>query len=167
MALVGTVAVVLALLWAFGGDLESDPEQEDVAAAEESGSGDDPSETDEEAGGEDDGGATEPPPEPVTAPPELRLPVGILNATAVPGLAGRAQARLQDGGWTVPAIGDYSQGVEASTVFFPPGMEESAEALRAQFPEIARVEPTIAGLAQDRLIVILGDDYADAVDDQE
>lgn len=176
MALVGTVAVVLALLWAFGGDLESGDDTGDVAAgesdfddADEGGSaeGDDGSDGDGDDG--DDGGGddstTEPPADPVTAPPELRQPLGILNATSIGGLASRAQVRFQEGGWTVPAIGDYSQSIAATTVYYPSGLEESAAALQAQFPEIQRIEPTVPGLAQDRLIVVLAQDYADAVDD--
>jgi hypothetical protein len=48
-------------------------------------------------------------------------------------------------------------------VYYPPELEESAEALQAQFPEIVRTAPTESGLAQDRLVVILGHDYAEAI----
>jgi hypothetical protein len=169
VALVGTVAVVLALLWAFGGDLDPESGEEDLAA-EEADASDPESEPDADSDdgtvdGDEEAGSEEPPGEPVEAPPELRQNVGILNATAVQGLASRAQERFQSGGWTVPAIGSYSQPVDTSTIYYPPDMEESAEALRAQFPEITRSEPTIPGLARDRLVVILAQDYADAVGD--
>lgn len=165
----GTVAVVLALLWAFGGDLDPAPEEEGLTADEadvsdDTGS-DDAGGDSAEDGDDGDSGDTEPPGEPVEAPPELRQNVGILNATSVQGLASRAQERFESGGWVVPAIGSYSQSIDTSTIYYPSGMEESAEALQAQFPEITRIEPTIPGLAQDRLVVILAQDYADAVGD--
>jgi hypothetical protein len=172
LALVGTVAVVFGLLWAFGSDIDPNETAEDPAAEAE----DLPEEvaTDGDAGdegvGENGEGTetetpteeTEAPAEPVTAPPELRTPVGILNATSVSGLAARAQERFEDGGWSVPAIDSTSREIEATTVYYPSGLEESAEALQAQFPELVRIAPTEPGLAQDRLVVILGDDYAEA-----
>ena len=40
----------------------------------------------------------------------------------------------------------------------------SAEALAAQFPvEIARVAPTIAGLTTQRLVLIVAEDYVEAI----
>jgi hypothetical protein len=177
LALVGTVAVVLGLLWAFGSDIDPDQTADDPVAEDgdlsDDGAADEPAGEDEEAGGES-GEGTEPeaptedpesPAEPVTAPPDVRTPVGVLNATSVSGLAARAQERFEDGGWSVPAIDSTSREIEATTVYYPSGLEESAEALQAQFPEIARTAPTEPGLAQDRLVVILGDDYAEAVGD--
>jgi hypothetical protein len=168
LALVGTVAVVLALLWAFGSDIDPDRTDDDPVAedgelpddgVDEEAEGETGEQTESETPDEE----TEPPADPVTAPPELRTPVGILNGTSVTGLAGRAQERFEDGGWSVPAIDTTSREIEATTVFYPPGLEESAEALQAQFAEIVRTAPTEPGLAQDRLVVILGDDYAEAV----
>jgi hypothetical protein len=169
LALVGTVAVVLGLLWAFGSDIDPSRSDDDLVAedgdlpdeggADENTDGETDAETDEETPTE----ASEPPADPVTAPPELRTPVGILNATSVSGLAARAQERLENGGWSVPAIDSTSREIDATTVYYPSGFEESAEALRAQFPEIARTAPTEPGLAQDRLVVILAQDYAEAV----
>jgi hypothetical protein len=173
LALVGTVAVVLALLWAFGSDIDpngtaDDPVAEDGDLPDDGAAGESPTRAPETDGGEETeeetpDEETESPAEPVTAPPELRTSVGILNATSIDGLAGRAQQRFEDGGWSVPAIDSTSRQIEATTVYYPSGLEESAEALRAQFPEIARAAPTEPGLAQDRLVVILGQDYAEAV----
>lgn len=181
VALFGTVAVVLGLLWVFGGEV--DPSGDDLGAEmdfEDDGAFDDGADDgadDGDAGADDDSGTddedaaspdpdqTGPPSDPVTAPPELRSPVGVLNSTSVAGLAASAQQRFTDGGWSVPATGNYSQPIEASTIYYPSGMQQSAEAFRAQFPEIGRVEPTIAGLAQDRLVVILADDFVSAVDE--
>lgn len=175
LALVGTVAVVLALLWAFGSDIDPNRTDDDLAA-EDGGLPDDSAAASADGDEAEDGEDTtelpetetptdeaEPPADPVTAPPELRNPVGILNGTSITGLAARAQERFLDGGWDVPAIDSTSREIEATTVYYPSGLEESAEALRAQFPEIARTAPTEAGLAEDRLVVILMDDYAEAV----
>ncbi len=181
LALVGTVAVVLALFWAFGSDIDPNRTDDDLAAEDGdlpddgAAAGDDGDGADDESGehtGEDTSDEpepetptdeAEPPSDPVTAPPELRIPVGILNGTSIGGLAARAQERFQDGGWDVPAIDSTSREIEATTVYYPSGLEESAEALRAQFPEITRTAPTEGGLAQDRLVVILMDDYAEAM----
>lgn len=167
VALVGTIGVVAGLLWLFGGELEPrDPEDDvPVESAEEAEVDEDVNDEGAEPDEAEPTGEAEPPTEPadpVTAPPELREIVGILNGTSITGLAGRAQERFQAGGWTVPAIDTTSREVAETTVYYPEGMEESARALMAQFPEIAEAEPTAPGLAADRLIVILADDYAEA-----
>ena len=157
VALLGTVAVVAGLLVLFGGDVE-------------------PSSPDDAAAGSDDVNTpaptevTTPPPgetapaAPVTAPAELREDVAILNGTDVTGLAAEAQQQLEAGGWTVPAIDTYTGEIAETTVFYPDAMQDSAEALAAQFPvEIARVAPTIAGLTTQRLVLIIAEDYVEAV----
>lgn len=172
VALVGTVAVVVALLMAFGdrvGDSSDDATADDV--------GDDTSEVESEplpdgnelADGNESGDVGEndatPEPEPsvVTADPDVRQPIGVLNGTNVNALAAQAQERFEDGGWEVPAIATYNGAVEATTVYYPDGMEDAAAALMGQFPEIERRAPTIEGLNTTRLVVILGDDYAEAL----
>jgi hypothetical protein len=153
VALLGTVAVVAGLLALFGTDGEVDG-SDDAAVA---GTGSSvPS-----ADGTDAGDET--PAAPVTAPPELRSEVGILNGTDVSGLAARAQEELEAGGWPVPATDAYSGDIAVTTVYYPPGLEESAHALAAQFPQIVAVEPTISGLTSIRLVLILAEDYAEAV----
>jgi LytR cell envelope-related transcriptional attenuator len=155
VALLGTVAVVFGLLAVFGNDGESSGD--DAAAS-------DPGTTVPTTSAE----GTAPPPEtpsaPVTAPPELRAEVGILNGTDVSGLAAQAQEVLEAGGWPVPATDTYTGDIAVTTVYYPPGAEESAQALAAQFPEIQAVEPTIPGLTSSRLVLILADDYAEAVE---
>lgn len=168
VALFGTIAVVLALLWAFGDEgAPASEEGETVAEGEqpeEAGATDEDAAADAEA---DDQAtatpeATEPASEPETAPPELRSPVGILNATSVPGLAAEAQQLLEQGGWEVPAIANYSGELTETTIYYPDeSLLESAEALAAQFPEIGAVEPTIAGLARNRLVLIVTSDWAE------
>jgi hypothetical protein len=175
VALVGTLAVVFGLLYVFGDNSGSSGE-DDLAAEDPAFSelGDDDVGSDDDAAdeGEDSGDdvseESEPGdgelPDPVEAPDELKTPVGILNSTAIAGLAAGAQQRFTDGGWPVPVIADYSGQIAGTTVYYPTEeLRESAEALRGQFPEVGLVEPTIGGLARDRLVVVLADDYAEAV----
>jgi hypothetical protein len=194
VALVGTVAVVIGLLFLFGDDgsggsddatagddaaegdealadeenpdgesATAEPDADPTGDGAETGDGDSSGESDEGGDGQDSDG---PPPTPVEAPAELRTPVGILNSTDVAGLAAGAQERFIDGGWDVPVTTNYSGDVDGTTAYYPSDdLQESAEALQAQFPEIRFVEPTPSGsnLARDRILVILADDYADAV----
>ncbi len=153
VALLGTVAVVAGLLVLFGGDVEPSGPDDDPAAQGTDGAT--PAPTDE--------GTSAPPAAPVTAPPELREDVAILNATDVTGLAARAEEQLVAGGWSVPAIDTYGGDLAETTIFYPEGMEESAQALAAQFPVIKQVSPTIAGLTTERLVLIVAADYAEAV----
>lgn len=154
VALLGTVAVVAGLLVFFGGDVE--PSSPDDAAADVNTPA--PTETGTPPPGETAPAA------PVTAPAELREEVAILNGTDVTGVAAEAQQQLEAGGWTVPAIDTYTGDITETTVFYPDGMQDSAEALAAQFPvEIARVAPTIAGLTTQRLVLIVAEDYVEAI----
>jgi hypothetical protein len=156
VALLGTVAVVFGLLALFGnGDA---PAGADDAAAVGTGT------TGPSASANGTAPPEETPSAPVTAPPELRSEVGILNGTDVPGLAAQAQQALEAGGWPVPATDTYRGDIAVTTVYYPPGDEESARALAAQFPEIMAVEPTIPGLTSIRLVLILAEDYAEAVE---
>ena len=100
---------------------------------------------------------------PVTAPPDVREEVGIANQTSVNGLAEFAKERLEDGGWDVPAVSTFNGSVPETTVYYPEGMRDAAEALSAQFPEIGRIQPTFEGLNPNRLVVVLVQDYVDEV----
>lgn len=169
VALFGTLAVVAALLYLFGNN-GTDPSSDGNKQAEPTNTPTDAPSPDPTAEPTDEptDEPIEPDAEPTTAPPELVSPVGILNSTDVANLAASAQTRLEEGGWDVPAIADYSGFVEESTVYYPDeSLRESAEALRAQFPEIGAVEPSFSGLATDRLVVILADDYVDEVGEPE
>ncbi|MBD0292370.1 MAG: LytR C-terminal domain-containing protein [Jiangellaceae bacterium] len=150
VALLGTVAVVAGLLAVFG--TGGQPTGGDDITAAGTGS---PSPTTLPR-------TTEPTPTP--APAELREEVGILNATDTDGLAESARERLEAGGWEVPATDGYSGEIAATTVFYPNGMKESAEALAAQFLEIRQVRPTIPGLTTSRLVLILADDFPGAAE---
>lgn len=196
VALVGVVAVVVALLVLFG-DQTGDDNGDDVAVGGDNGAAvgtdgtapptDEPASPPDETGdpsdesGEDSGdeagdesadetGDDDPPDDetdgdPTPAPPELRTPVGIANQTSVEGLELRAQERLEAGGWEVAATSPFEGNIAVTTVYYPPGLEESAEALARQFPEIGRVNETVGNLNKSRLVVVLVEDYIDAVDE--
>jgi hypothetical protein len=182
VALVGTVGVVFVLLFVFGdntgdgsGDdvddilVGDDPELEGEPDDEPTGDPTDTPDADHDESAEDgdepdDENGEAPDAEPTTAPPELRSPVGIANQTAVQDLELRARERLEAGGWEVAATSGFEGNVPATTVYYPPGMEEQAQALSRQFPEIGRVEPTFEGVNQTRLVIVLVDDYTDVVD---
>lgn len=95
-----------------------------------------------------------PAPETSTAPqsPAVLL-VTVLNASPdlTAGLATRVAAALESGGWPIAELLNYSETqVPVTTVFFTPGNaaeEAAAQALVAQFPEIAGgAEPRFEGL---------------------
>lgn len=187
VALVGTVGVVIALLTLFGDNTDGGSGADDTAVTDpdqpgDAGSEDGAQEPDEQSdGGDDAGGADaeespEPDPaesesdgsdesevEPTPAPDHLRTPVGIANQTSVDGLELVAKERLEEGGWTVAATSPFTGTVPETTVYFPPGLEESARALARQFPEIGRVHSSFEGLNPNRLVIVLVEDYAEAV----
>jgi LytR cell envelope-related transcriptional attenuator len=70
----------------------------------------------------------------------VQLPVTVLNATQVQGLAARVADEIATQGWESPGVGAYTGGdVAATTVFYTPGDEtqrRSAELLIEQFPDI-------------------------------
>jgi hypothetical protein len=177
VALVGTVAVVLALLWYFGDDVE-DSGPDDVAAGDAAGA--EPPATEPPATepppteppptdaptGDPTGDPEDEPDEPVTADPDVVEPLGVLNQTDEPGLEEQASERFQEGGWEVAAMSEFTGTVPETTVYVPEGMEEAADALVAQFPEIGRVRPTTEPFNDTRLVVVLADDYLDEVESE-
>ncbi|SDU43874.1 LytR C-terminal domain-containing protein [Jiangella alkaliphila] len=172
VALVGTVAVVLALLWYFGDDTD-DSTPDDVAAGDTSTEppATDPPATEappETEAPPTDAPTEEPtePAEPVTADPDVVEPLGVLNQTDEAGLEEQASERFQDGGWEVAAMSEFTGTVPETTVYVPEGMEEAADALVLQFPEIGRVMPTVEPFNDTRLVIVLADDYLDEVDSE-
>lgn len=71
----------------------------------------------------------------------VRVPVTVLNATTVTGLAGRISETVVAGGWESPGAGTYpGTDVAATTVFFTEGDEQQRQAalqLIEQFPDLA------------------------------
>jgi hypothetical protein len=103
--------------------------------------------------------------EPVAAAP-VRVPVTVLNSTAINGLAAKVAATVAAGGWETPAVGAYTAGdVAASTVFFTEGDENQRQAalqLIEMFPQLQGPTPRFFELPADvqapgLLVVTTGD----------
>jgi hypothetical protein len=80
---------------------------------------------------------------PVDAAPAapVRVPVTVLNATGVSGLAGDVTAELTTGGWESGGVGEYQGAdVATTTVYFTEGDQaqyDAAVQLMQQFPQIS------------------------------
>ncbi|RBY76854.1 hypothetical protein DQ238_16495 [Geodermatophilus sp. TF02-6] len=80
------------------------------------------------------------PPVDAAAATPVRVPVTVLNATGVPGLAAAIVAQLGTQGWQSPGVGQYQGGdVAVTTVYYAEGDETQRQAalqLMEQFPQI-------------------------------
>ena len=95
-----------------------------------------------------------------TAAPARVVPVSVLNNSKIKGLAERAAARFEAGGWPVPTKGNYRGGtIATTTVYFGPGQQGSAERFAKQFG-IGRVAPRFPGLPTSGMTVIVTRDFA-------
>ncbi|MGZ4546355.1 MAG: LytR C-terminal domain-containing protein [Blastococcus sp.] len=108
---------------------------------------------------------------PVVAPPAVvapvRVPVTVLNATSINGLAAKVKTAIGAKGWTSPGVGAYKGGdVAASTVFFTQGDEKQRQAavqLVDQFPQLTGPAPRFfqlpAGVSAPGLVVVVTGDW--------
>jgi hypothetical protein len=110
---------------------------------------------------------TEPAPvEPVVTAP-IRVPVTVLNATDITGLAGKISAAVVGAGWESPGVGAYENtDVPVSTVFFTEGDENQRQAalqLIEQFPQLSGPAPRFFELPADvtapGLVVVAAGDW--------
>jgi hypothetical protein len=103
---------------------------------------------------------------PSGAPPTARagrLPLVVLNNTTTSGLAERARARFEAGGWTVTRTGNLSRDILSTCAYFDPavpGAQVAARALQAQFPTIKRVVKKFPALPPGPVVVVLTQDYS-------
>jgi hypothetical protein len=105
-------------------------------------------------------------PAPVAAAP-VRVPVTVLNATTINGLAAKVSSALSPKGWPAAGVGAYKAGdVSANTVFFTQGDEKQRQAavqLVDQFPQLTgpavRFFQLPAGVTAPGLVVILTSDW--------
>jgi hypothetical protein len=90
--------------------------------------------------------------EPTVAAP-VRVPVTVLNATQVTGLAAKISATIVGGGWESPGVGAYIGGdVPVTTVFFTEGDETQRQAalqLVQMYPQITGPAPRFFELPPD------------------
>ncbi len=95
--------------------------------------------------------------------PELLVPVVVVDQSAEPGLGEQAAAAIEDGGWPVDSVEAASLGVPSTTLYVPPGLEESAVAFQQAFPAVGRQRPAFAGLATSTLTLVVVDTDGSAV----
>jgi hypothetical protein len=105
---------------------------------------------------------------PVTTAPVTTVParttlrdveVVVLNQTARAGLAGLVADVLRRDGWTVPAVGNFHGTVPATTVYYPDGAQDAAQAAAESLPTTARTRPRFGNLSTTRLTVVVTDSY--------
>ena len=111
--------------------------------------------------------SVEPEPAPTeteTARPEPRVKRGevyveVYNNSGISGLAGSTAARISGAGWQVVGSDNWYGTIPASTVYYPPRLEDAAKVLGRDIG-ITRLQPAVSPMRFDRLTVILTSDYA-------
>lgn len=94
-------------------------------------------------------------PAPASSPASLVVPVTVLNNSHRTGLAERAAARFERGGWPVTLTGNFRGQIPVTTVYYDPGLEASARAFAGAFEGIVRVRPRFATLPARGVVVVL------------
>ncbi len=108
----------------------------------------------------------EAPVEPAAATP-VRVPVVVLNATTISGLAAKISTAVVGAGWESPGVGAYDGGdIPASTVYYTDGDEtqlEAATQLVEQFPQLAGPAPRFfelpAEISTPSLVIVATGDW--------
>lgn len=85
--------------------------------------------------------------------------VEVYNNSGISGLAGSTSDRAASSGWNVVGSDNWYGTIPATTVYFPPRLEQAAKLL-AKDLGIQRMRPAIAPMRLDRLTVILTADYS-------
>lgn len=104
-------------------------------------------------------------PSPTVSPsPTLRAPahitVAVLNGTKRSGLAGRTGTQITAAGYKVVRVGNAGKPAAKSTVYFQPGFELEALALRDRFRGFADVKTAPSTIAGDvDITLVIGADY--------
>ena len=94
------------------------------------------------------------------APAPVVVPITVLNNSRYAGLADRAAARFEAGGWPVKLTGNFRGRIRSTTVYYAPGQEAAAREFARRFPGMQRVLPRFRGLPGSGLTVVLTRDYA-------
>jgi len=148
VALLGTIAVVGALLVFFGRDVEP---ADSVSTAGSTAP------SDARASGAATGEPT-PVPTEVAPPVDVMAPVVVLNGSSVRGLAAKTGQVLTAAGWTVAATDNYARGLPATTVFYPAQLFDAAQTLARAFPKLTTLQPALEGMSADQLTLVLTGD---------
>ncbi|MCI0687206.1 MAG: LytR C-terminal domain-containing protein [Sporichthyaceae bacterium] len=93
--------------------------------------------------------------------PAEKAPVVVLNSTDRAGLAKSVSDEIKAEEWEIggePA--NYGgNALATTTVFYPEGMQGSAELLQEAFPDIGDVQPAESGMSDTALTVVVGEDW--------
>ncbi len=92
--------------------------------------------------------------------PSLVVPITVLNNSNNTGLAERAAARFDRGGWPIALTGNFRGQIPVTTVYYDPGLEASARAFAADFRGIARVRPRFPTLPARGVVVVLTREFS-------
>ena len=85
--------------------------------------------------------------------------VEVYNNSGITGLAGQVAGTAAQVGWQVVGSDNWYGTIPASTVYYPPRLEEAATMLSRDLG-IGRTQPAIGPMRRDRLTVILTADAA-------
>lgn len=91
---------------------------------------------------------------PTPAADRSGVAVSVLNASGTSGLARQVAQRVEQAGWTVGVVGNWTTGSTENTVHYPPGRQEAATLL-ARDLGISEVLPSTNGMSTIRLTVVL------------
>jgi hypothetical protein len=83
----------------------------------------------------------------------------VLNETTRGGLAAAVAARLRTKGWSVIGVGNFRGAVPATTVYYPEGHADAAQAAAKSLPTPARIRPRFGNLSTTRLTVVVTSNY--------
>lgn len=84
--------------------------------------------------------------------------VEVYNNSGISGLAGRTASDASAAGWQVVGSDNWVGTIPASTVYFPPRLEEAARLLGKDLG-VKRLRPAVQPMRLDRLTVILTADF--------
>lgn len=86
--------------------------------------------------------------------PTARLAVNVFNGTPTAGLARQVSGVLASRGWEISQIGNWTgEKISATTVYYPAGFDQAAEALAAETSAVTQPAPT--KLSQTTLTLVI------------
>ena len=95
---------------------------------------------------------------PASSPAEPKTPkVDVLNQSAGGNAAERTADLLREAGWRIGRVDDFNGTVQMTTVYYPLGLTEQAQAVAADMPGEPRVIERFSTLSDKRVTVILVD----------
>jgi hypothetical protein len=90
-----------------------------------------------------------------TAQPDRSAPVVVFNQTSISGLAAAYAAKLQQAGWRVTGVDNWTGFVPETTVYYRPGDEAAARQLMRDLPTVNRIRAAVSGMPSQGLTLII------------